>query len=83
VDPSFFFGYEQAVETGFRMATPEKALVDYLYLAPARSGLFRALPELELPRDFSRKRAVGMIRKIKSAARKTMLEKRFRSILEG
>ncbi|MFO7695137.1 MAG: hypothetical protein R6V57_18790, partial [Vicinamibacterales bacterium] len=47
VAPSFFFGYEDIGQTGVLMASPEKALVDFLYLAPARSMLFRALPELE------------------------------------
>lgn len=40
------------------MATPEKALIDFLYLSPARSNLFRVLPELELPRDFSAKKGI-------------------------
>ena len=35
---------------GATMASPEKALVDFLYLAPARSMLFRALPEVESSR---------------------------------
>ena len=39
VRPTFFFGYEDAGRSGGRLATPEKALVDFLYLAPARSGL--------------------------------------------
>jgi len=36
-----------------KLASPEKALVDFLYLSPTRSRLFAALPELELPKGFS------------------------------
>ena len=39
-------GRTQRIETP--AATPEKALVDTLYLRPARSNLFRKLPEAEL-----------------------------------
>ena len=34
VKPAFFFGYEDAGRTGGRLATPEKALVDFLYRPP-------------------------------------------------
>ena len=50
--PAFFFGYEDAGRAGGRLTTPEKALVDSLYPTPARSRLFRALPELEWPKAF-------------------------------
>ncbi|HEX9622015.1 MAG TPA: hypothetical protein VF989_17835, partial [Polyangiaceae bacterium] len=46
--PRFFAGFELMDGNGVKLATPEKALVDTLYLAPARSRLFCALPELEL-----------------------------------
>ena len=45
--------YEVHPMLGVKIASPEKALLDALYLRPARSRLFRALPELELPRTFS------------------------------
>ncbi len=82
VCPSFYFGYETADGSGVRMATPEKALIDVLYLMPARSRLFRALPEVEIPRGFSRKKARAMIRRVTSAGRRTMLENRFSRLLE-
>ena len=52
VSPAFFFGFEAYPGVPVLMATPEKALVDTLYLLPARSQLFRRLPELELPAGF-------------------------------
>jgi len=75
VAPSFFFGYEDTGQTGVMMASPEKALVDFLYLAPARSKLFRALPELELPRAFSARRAREIAAQVPSARRRTMVRR--------
>jgi len=73
VAPGFFFGFAHRDSTGECIATPEKALVDFLYLAPARTGLFRALPELELPRSFSARRAHGMLDRIESPSRREMV----------
>lgn len=69
VDPAFFFGFEDAGHGG-RLATPEKALVDFLYLGPTRSRLFRALPELGLPGHFNLRIARGFVRRIGSARRR-------------
>ena len=54
VQPRFFFGYEDAGRAGGRLATPEKALVDFLYLTPARSRVFR-----RFPRSSGRRRSGG------------------------
>ena len=75
VAPGFFFGFEEAGRQGALVASPEKALVDFLYLAPARSMLFRALPELELPRGFSLRRARVMAERITSESRRTMVSR--------
>ena len=79
VSPEFFGGYN-TVKEGIRLATPEKALVDVLYLSPARSRLFAALPELELPPTFRRKDAEGWTVKL-PAARRTMVERKLDKIL--
>jgi predicted transcriptional regulator of viral defense system len=68
--PEFFFGYEVEPKTGVKIASPEKALLDVLYLRQARSHAFRALPELELPATFDRKRARAIARRISSAPRR-------------
>jgi predicted transcriptional regulator of viral defense system len=44
--PRFFGGYE-TLKSGVRLATPENALIDLLYLGPVRSRLFVHLPEIE------------------------------------
>lgn len=57
IPASLFTGFDVTTE-GARMATPEKALFDVLYLGPARSRLFASLPEIEFPQAF-RWREVG------------------------
>jgi predicted transcriptional regulator of viral defense system len=79
--PSFFFGYEQVGRYGIKMATPEKALLDFLYMGPAKSKLFRSLPELELPRKFNLRAAHRMIQRINSPGRRTLVEKRFQELM--
>jgi predicted transcriptional regulator of viral defense system len=83
VQPAFFFGYEDAGRAGGRLATPEKALLDYLYLTPARSKLFRALPELELPKRFSVRTARSIVKRIEAARRRTLVARRLKALLES
>jgi predicted transcriptional regulator of viral defense system len=52
VHADLFGGFVHNPVSGSDLASPEKALVDFLYLSPARSRMFAALPELELPRGF-------------------------------
>ena len=74
VHPSFFFGFEAVGKGVVKIATPEKALIDFFYLSPTKSKLFRALPELELPRRFSVKTARKMISRIMSDRRRKMVK---------
>lgn len=79
---SFFFGYEERGEQHVRMALPEKALLDILYLSQSRSRLFTVLPEVEFPPQFSIKRAHNMIRKIADLRRRSLVSSRFERLLE-
>ncbi len=54
--PEFFFGYEY-LKPLLKVATPEKALVDYLYFSPSKQRQFSKLPELSIPGKFSWKKA--------------------------
>jgi predicted transcriptional regulator of viral defense system len=81
VDPSFYFGHRRAGDGSGRIATPEKALIDFLYLSPARSRLFRAMPELELPRDFRTAEARRIIGRIRSIRRRNHTRRRFEALL--
>jgi predicted transcriptional regulator of viral defense system len=78
---SFFFGYEERGSDHVRMALPEKALLDLLYLGQSKSRLFTDLPEVELPSRFSIKRAYSMIRKIVDSRRRSFVLNRFERLL--
>jgi len=80
VAPSYFFGYRFAGKGPGKIAVPEKALIDFLYLSPARSRLFRALPELEFPKGFKVSEARKIIRRIRSARRRNHVGRRFEAL---
>jgi predicted transcriptional regulator of viral defense system len=78
--PAFFGGYD-TTDRGVKLATPEKALLDVLYLGAARSRLFAHLPELELPRRFSPRECRGWIARIPAGYRRTMVARRLDKVL--
>jgi len=79
--PTFFGGYETVKTSGVRLATPEKALLDTLYLAPARSRLFAHLPEIELPEHFDRGRIGYWLRRIPVGPRRKAVEQRLDAVV--
>ena len=83
IDPSFFFGHQPAAKGSGKIATPEKALIDFLYLSPARTRLFRALPELEFPGGFKVNEARKIIRRIRPVRRRNHAGRLFEQLLEG
>ena len=78
--PSFFGGFETTA-AGVRLARPEKSLLDCLYLAPGRSRLFAALPEVEIPRGFDRKEARLWLDRISPGPRRQLVERRLEALL--
>jgi predicted transcriptional regulator of viral defense system len=50
IDPHLFGGFTE--QDGRRVATPEKAVFDTLYLRRARSARFRGMTEVEVPSTF-------------------------------
>jgi predicted transcriptional regulator of viral defense system len=80
IDPSFFFGHQAAGKGPGKIATPGKALIDFLYLSPARTHLFRALPELEFPEGFKVNEARKIIRRIRSVRRRNHVSRLFEEI---
>lgn len=83
IDPSFFFGYETIHNDHIlHLATPEKALLDIFYLAKTKSKLFRSLPELELSKEFSVKKARQMILKVPTTNLRKFVEKKFEGSLK-
>jgi predicted transcriptional regulator of viral defense system len=81
VHPSFFFGFENVGRSIAKMATPEKALIDFFYLSPAKSKLFRALPEVELPRSFRLRTVHNTISRIISRRRRVLVKNLFEDFI--
>ena len=79
--PAFFGGFEIVKASGVRLATPEKALLDTLYLAPARSGLFAHLPEVELPESCDWDRIAYWVGRIAAGPRRKCVEQRLDALL--
>ncbi len=80
VKPEFFFGYEEKKNGLIKIATPEKALIDFLYLSPGKSRLFSALPEIEIPKSFKMSRARKIINLISFARTQNLVARRFEQI---
>lgn len=78
--PSFFGGFS-TTPGGVRLASPEKALLDTLYLAPARSRLFTALPEVEIPGRFDRDEARRWVTRIAPGLRREAVRLRLEAVL--
>jgi predicted transcriptional regulator of viral defense system len=76
VRPELFGGFEHDSRSGTKLALPEKALFDFLYLSPTRGRLFASLPELELPRGFQRSVVREWINRIPSARSRTIVARR-------
>jgi predicted transcriptional regulator of viral defense system len=79
VPPELFTGFALD-DRGDKIATPEKALFDVLYLAPARSRLFARLPEVEFPKEFRWAQLRGFTKLVKSATRRVFIERRLEEI---
>jgi predicted transcriptional regulator of viral defense system len=81
VQPAFFDGFESLPDSGVKLATSEKALVDFFYLSPGRGRLFTALPELELPRGFRRSQARRWVQRIPSSRVRTIVARKLDEVL--
>ena len=78
--PELFTGFELSSSSDAKIATPEKALFDLLYLAPGRSRLFSTLPELSIPRDFQWQRLRECTQKVRASGRRTYIAERIKAI---
>ncbi|HAK95802.1 MAG TPA: hypothetical protein DCM87_12605 [Planctomycetes bacterium] len=81
VAAGFFAGFQIVGRNGLCIATPEKALVDFAYLGPARSRLFAALPEIELPSSFSMPKMRRFLTLIAGGRRRTLAARRLDVLL--
>ncbi len=78
--PELFGGYEEG--NGERMATPEKAVFDTLYLARARGKRFSHLTEVELPAGFRPQVLTEWAAKIKAPRVRSFVQARIADFLE-
>jgi len=74
VTPEFYTGYDTPTDIAWlKIATPEKALVDTLYLRMSSKGDFKSLPELEFPDEFDWKQAEKFASLSQNKSRRTMM----------
>ena len=78
--PELFQGFELSSASDAKIATPEKALFDLIYLAPGRSRMFSKLPELTIPRRFQWQRLKEYTELVKSPGRRAYIAERIRAI---
>lgn len=78
--PELFGGYEE--RGGERMATPEKAVFDTLYLARARGQRFSSLTEVDLPAGFRSEVLGDWAAKIQDPRVRSFVEARITDFLE-
>jgi len=83
VNPDFFFGFDVSHENQIPMATPEKALIDFLYLSPAKSKQFYSLPELIFPDIFNKDQAFEFIDRIPSKRTRSLVKTKFTALMEA
>jgi predicted transcriptional regulator of viral defense system len=77
--PAFFTGHEY-IKPFLKIASPEKALVDYFYFAPTKSRQFTRLPELELPGKFSWKKVFAFCELIPSKRTRSLVYTRMKEL---
>lgn len=80
IPPELFRGFELTAGTDAKIATPEKALFDTLYLGPSRSRLFAKLPELTIPRRFRWTLLQQYTALVKSESRRAFLTARIQAL---
>jgi predicted transcriptional regulator of viral defense system len=78
--PELFQGFELSSPSDAKIAIPEKALFDLIYLAPGRSRVFSTLPELTIPRRFQWQRLKEYTELVKSAGRRAFISDRIKVI---
>jgi predicted transcriptional regulator of viral defense system len=76
--PELFNGFELSSRSDAKIATPEKALFDLLYLAPGRSRVFSNQPELTIASRFQWERLKDYTKRVKSPSRRAYIAERIK-----
>jgi predicted transcriptional regulator of viral defense system len=83
IEPRCFAGFDWYRERQtFLIATPEKALVDCLYLSSRKGKRFGHFPEIELGHGFSMRRAGEWVRRIPDLKIRRFVSERLTSLVE-
>lgn len=77
--PQFFAGFDYQ-KPYLKIACAEKALVDYFYFSPSKSRQFTKLPETEIPKTFSWKKAFRYCRSIPSPRTRSLVHSRLEAL---
>lgn len=84
IDPAFFEGYSDYRDRGeFLIASPEKAIVDCAYLSARKGRRYLALPQIHLPKGFSRRRASAWVKIIPYPRLRVVVQKRLDTLLKA
>lgn len=78
--PELFSDFVLAPQSEAKIAIPEKALFDTIYLAPGRSRMFSTLPELTIPRGFRWALLQKYTSLVKSPSRRTFVAERIKEL---
>lgn len=81
IEEALFGGFTAYRRTGsFDIATPEKAVFDTLYFSARKGRRFAALPEVELPTQFSARDVERWIGLIGHAPLRTAVQRRWQAL---
>ncbi len=80
IQPLLFSGFEIIGPNQIRLASMEKALFDFFYFKPAKTRLFSALPELDIPEIFDWKQFQHFISSIPNARKQAAVLKELKSL---
>lgn len=81
ISPSFFDGFVLSESKNYYIATPEKALVDCLYLSFKKGRRFSFFPEMDFSAGFGIKKAKGWIGKISDNRIRRLVFEKFEKII--
>ncbi len=66
----------------YQIASPEKALLDMLYISTRKGNRFSSLPELDLTQNFSKKKFINLLNKcIPDKRLRTAIKSRFEKLI--
>ncbi len=83
IHPNFFAGFDwYRGGREFLIATPEKALVDSLYLSSRRGKQFGFLPEIEFGREFRFHEAQGWAKQIPDPRIRKYVQERLKALMQ-